>query len=385
VKEAQDDKRRAHESRRFSRRALMELAAASLLVSCQPIKASPAPTAEPPPPPTNTPIPSAASPTSTPTATPEPAPAGTSTFTPESEPSEPPSRDEIMRIYPSTPSKVVRTHHSAVWSAGRLAPETLSQMLDAGISQLTGLDSAEAAWSTLFSPHELIAIKVNTIGNSNYWSHVPLVLAVTEKLKAIGVPAEQIVIFDRYTPELDGAGYPTNKDAPGIRCFGTDNHLTGGWQLDGKDLALSDILLECDALINMPILKNHGMSGLSFAMKNYYGTINQPSRFHDNIGICIAELNALAPIRERTRLIIGDELAIVQKSWKSAYPGNSILMSFDPVAHDLAGVQLYEQTAGGGESAAVKGLSEGWLAHGAELGLGTNDPDNMDLMEVDLS
>ena len=247
---------------------------------------------------------------------------------------------------------------------------------------LPGIRQPGRAWRVLFSPEERIAIKVNTIRGSDYWTHVPLVLAVTEKLKSAGIPAERIFIFDRYTSELDGAGYPTNKDAPGVQCLGTDDHYTSGWQVNGKNLALSNILLECDALINMPILKNHSMSGLSFAMKNHYGTIENPGQFHNSIGVCIAELNALAPIRERTRLIIGDELTIVQESWRAAYPGDSILMSFDPVAHDMAGVQLYEQAAGGSESAAVQAGAESWLSYAAELGVGTNDPSNVDLVEV---
>jgi hypothetical protein len=290
-----------------------------------------------------------------------------------------------MQIYPDVPSKVVRTHHSAVWSNEQLNPEALSQMLDAGICHLTGLSDPGVAWRVLFTPQERVAIKVNTINNSDYWSHVPLTLAVTEKLTAIGIPTEHIVIYDRYTSELERASYPTNKNAPGVRCFGTDDHFTGGWQLAGQELLFSNILLESDALINIPILKHHDMSGISFALKNHFGTINRPSRFHDSIETSLAELNTLAPIREKTRLIIGDELSLVQNSWTEAYPGDSILMSFDPVAHDQAGVQLYTQVAKSGEAAAMEALSADWLAHATEIGLGTNEPSNMDLMEVNLS
>jgi len=380
----QNKARETGRTHKFSRRTLMKLAAASVLVGCQPDMTTPTQTEKPQPSPMPTPDTTIPAPTSTPTIPPEPTPTTSAVVTPEGEPTVPPSRADITQVYPAVPSKVIRTHHGAVWANQQLVPEALSQMLDAGISHLTGLDNPGTAWSILFSPEERVAIKVNTIRGSDYWTHVPLVLAVTEKLKSAGIPPEQIFVFDRYSSELESTGYPINKNPPGIQCLGTDDHFTNGWQLNGKDLGISDILLECDALINMPVLKNHGMSGLSFALKNHYGTINQPSRFHDNFGICIAELNALEPIRDRTRLIIGDELTIVQRSWKAAYPGDSILMSFDPVAHDTAGLQLYEQAAGGGESAAVRAGAESWLSHAAGIGVGTDDPNHIKLVEVAL-
>lgn len=64
----------------------------------------------------------------------------------------------------------------------------------------------------------------------------------------------------------------------------------------------------------------------------------------------------------------------------------SILMSFDPVAHDTVGLQMFSQllTDDGGNPAAATGLATPWLENGAELGLGTNDLDNIEWVEVSL-
>jgi len=301
-----------------------------------------------------------------------------------------PRRQEIIKTHPDAPSKVVHTH-AGVWDGETLAPGALRQMLDASITALTGLNDATTAWAALFAPDERIAIKVNTIAGSRFWTHVPLVMAVTECLQEAGVPAEQIVIFDRYTIEMEDAGYPINKDGPGVRCHGTDRSETPGWQLLDTDIKFSDVLLNCNALINMPILKQHGMSGISFAMKNHYGTFDRPSSFHvgDRINRGLAELNALPPIKERTRLIIGDALNIVRTGgggWYSAETGDSILMSFDPVAHDATGLQLLSKVwafAGYNPDVAIQRATP-WLENGAALGLGTNDPANMELIEQTL-
>jgi hypothetical protein len=95
----------------------------------------------------------------------------------------------------------VRAHHAGVWSGDELVPDALRQMLDASITELTGLNDAHEAWAALFAPDERIAIKVNAL-RGPCLTHVPLVMAVTACLQAAGVPAEQIVIFDRYTDDL---------------------------------------------------------------------------------------------------------------------------------------------------------------------------------------
>ncbi|MBN1977633.1 MAG: DUF362 domain-containing protein, partial [Anaerolineae bacterium] len=230
------------------------------------------------------------------------------------------SRENVLKFHPDAPSRVVRAHHAGVWTGtpteladsseenNLLAPKALREMLDASITELTGLDKASDAWSVLFSPDERIAIKVNAFRNGLIWTHAPLVTAVTDSLQDAGIPAEQIVIFDYYTRELEKAGFAINEDGPGVRCYGTESNYTQEGTVKGRDIELSDILLACDALINMPILKSHMIAGISFAMKNHYGSISGPSLLHSNIGRAMAELNALSPIKDRTRLIVGDAL-----------------------------------------------------------------------------
>jgi hypothetical protein len=287
-----------------------------------------------------------------------------------------------------TSGRVVHAHHTAVWEGDSLAPASLQEMIDGAITTLTGLDDAGAAWKALFDSRERVAIKVNTIRGSDFQTRPPLVMAVTQRLQEIGITAEQIVIFDRSTDELLAAGYSINRDGPGVRCYGTDNNYVAGWTIMDTDIRLSQILLDCDALINMPIIKQHGIAGISFAMKNHYGTFDKPGSFHGGrIARGLAELNALPPIKDRTRLIIGDALTVSTRNWSSGVIGDSILMSFDPVAHDTAGLGVYSAVMVS-ENLNPDGaihLASGWLANGAELGLGTHDPDNIDLMEITLS
>jgi hypothetical protein len=319
-------------------------------------------------------------------------------------------RPEVIRFYPDVPSKVVQAHHAGVWDGDELVPDALRQMLEASIAELTGLHDAREAWAALFSPDERIAIKVNAIGGhfGLVYTHVPLAMAVAECLQTIGVPADQIFVFDRYTSELAKAGYPINRDGPGVRCYGSSeigvflrsssdaaNHYTPGWKIMGADVRLSDILLSCHAVINLPILTGggqlggEGAAGISFAMKNHYGTFNCPTDFHgEHFERGLVGLNALSPIVERARLIVGDILTpnTYKHFGRYVIGGPAILMSFDPVAHDAIGTQIMTRAyaAQGLDPAVITTRTASWLGHGAKLGLGTNDPASMDVVEIRL-
>ncbi len=301
-------------------------------------------------------------------------------------------RPEVIKFYPDAPSQLVRVHNAGVRTSGnQLVPEVLRQMLDAGITRLTGVNDARQAWAALFAPNERIAIKVNTIMSSSYWTPVPLVMAVAQSLQDAGIPAGQIMIFDRDASELKNAGFTINRDGPGVHCTNTTQYAKG-YKLVGIAAGLSETLLGCDALINMPILKSHSNAGISFSMKNHYGTFQRPTEFyHSGKGIQrgIAELNALPDIKQRTRLIVGSLLNFVGASswtWSNALPGDSLLFSFDPVAADAYALQEFQKvvTLSGPSPKTVKALATPWIANAALLGVGTNDPSKYQVNEFSM-
>jgi uncharacterized protein (DUF362 family) len=382
----------------LSRREFLKIAAVGLLAGCAPTQTPPdmpdaeitamaaeakahAATATAPPTLTNTNTPTPA-PTSTATATLTPLPAVTL------------RKPEIIKLYPEKPSTVVHTHHAGVWSGEELVPNAVRQMLDASIIRLTGLNDAREAWRALFDPGERIAIKVNAFRNSLIFTHVPLVTAVTDSLQEAGIPAENIVIYDYYTSELEEAGFAVNPDGPGVRCVGTDQAYSDGFEIAGSKIQLSNVLLSCDALINMPVLKSHMLAGLTYALKNHYGTLSRPQNFHSGtrLNMGLPELNALSPIKDRTRLIIGDALTACLRYgsswpyWKADYTGDSIMMSFDPVAHDAVGFKLLTDlmTAEGHSTAAAAKMATPWLENATKIGLGTHNFDDIDLAEIQL-
>jgi hypothetical protein len=297
---------------------------------------------------------------------------------------------ETKRKQPDILSRVVRTHGEGVWDWDALSPAALRRMLDASITRLTDRADAREAWAGLFSPDDKIAIKVNAFRNSLIFTHVPLVTAVTDALQDAGVPASQIVLYDYFTTELETAGFTINRDGDGVRCFGSDDGYMDGTDMGGDDVRLSRILDDCTALINMPVLKSHMISGITFALKNHFGSTLNPSALHYPIEEKMAALNALPQIKDRTRLIVGDILeANLEYSnsypyWKADYRGDSILMSFDPVAHDTVGLDILTKLLAekGVSTVSDTQMAVPCLTNAAALGLGTNVPENIELVEL---
>lgn len=382
---------------KLSRRTFLKagaMAAAGLAVACAapPVTPSPtatieptmAPTLTPPPtpPPTVAPTltPSLTSPPTTtptwtlePTTTLEPTANHTPTLAPTSTPLiVRPSWRDLAAHYPQAAQSVVSVvQHDGVWDGASIVSEVVLAMLDAAIVQLTGLNEAMSAWRALFDPGETVAIKVNTI--SRYTTTPEVAYAVAQRLQDAGLPAEQIVIFDRSVHELSRQGFTLNEDGPGVRCRGVT-----AWEQEqdvaGVTQKLHDVLLACDALINIPPIKEHGTSGFTSAMKNHYGTIEQPGRLHG--GDCdpfIPALNALPAIRDKTRLIVCDALRTCPYNWDQMTRENLIMMSFDPVANDTLARQLLldRRAADGKPGAYIEKLSH-YLQTAVEMGLGAD-------------
>jgi hypothetical protein len=337
----------------------------------------------------NTPQPATETPTIAPSATqaenPTEAPSATPTV-----PQKAYRRPEIIKFHPDAKSRVVRARSADAWQGDNLSPEAVRKMVDGAIVALTGKADAKTAWLALFDPGERIAIKVNAFRNSTIWTHPELVKAVTDSLQEAGIPGEQITLYDFYDDELKKAGFTLNKDGPGVRCYGTEDQYSTRWPVAQKVTArLSDILVNADALINMPVLKSHMIAGVTFALKNHYGSVSYPDGLH-NMPKCLPGLNALPPIKGATRLVIGDILAANTKYsegfpyWEADVKSDSILMSYDPLAHDLIGYQMLLKLAEekGNPTKHLTGMAEPWFKTCGEAGIGANEMNNIELVEI---
>ena len=254
----------------------------------------------------------------------------------------------------SRPKVVVIRHRHCFASPGQPAPQALREMLEGALCELTGAGSITPAWSTFFRPEDRVGLKLNCLAGRNLSSRPELSAAIAQGLVEAGIPGSQIIAWDRTDRELREAGYTIRTHGPDWHCFGTDNPQAGYEReltLNGSIGGLLSTILtrQITAQINIPVLKDHGLAGISGNMKNNYGCIHNPNKYHDNhCDPYVADLNALPGLRDKQRLVVCDATTVqyhagpaFKPQW--AEPYGALLAATDPVAIDAVGAHIIAQ------------------------------------------
>lgn len=274
----------------------------------------------------------------------------------------------------------------------RVRPEVAQAMVFEAVRRLSGAKNDRDAWRHFFQPDDVVGIKVNCLFGRGASTHPEVVMAVVEGLKLAGVKPENIIIWDRSDTDLAKAGFALNREGAGVRCYGTnadyDPQPTRQGSFQGR---LSRILSErITALVNVPILKDHRIAGITNALKNHYGSIDNPGAHHgNNCDPYLADLNAVPAIRRKTRLIVCDAIRPIAEGGPGlrgdyAWDYNAILAATDPVAIDTVGWQIIEARRKQLRlpSLAQEGRPVRYLQTAAQLGLGAHDPNRIQLVRV---
>jgi uncharacterized protein (DUF362 family) len=240
-------------------------------------------------------------------------------------------------------------------SETELRTEKIKQVLDEAVRRLADKRSARAAWEGLFGRDEKVTIKVGCLPGERLSTRPEVVQAIVDGVLSAGVKPGNIIVWDRSDRELVSAGFEIRDDANAVKCFGTD-HLPA-YRSYTREIEyagdvgsfMSRILSDLtDALISVPVLKDHDLSGVSLSMKNFFGAIHNPNKYHLNrCDPYIGQLMTHRFIRDRLRLVVIDgSLAQSQGgpaySPKFAWPWNGLIVARDPVAADATGAAIIE-------------------------------------------
>lgn len=271
--------------------------------------------------------------------------------------------------------------------------DQVRKFLDKGIIKLTGSLSPVQGWKFLFSTGDKVGIKLSCLPGKPLSSSRSIVKAVIGGLISAGVRENNIIVWERSNRELRKAGFPVS--FKGVRVYGTDHYERGGYSSDiefsgSVGTCFSKIMYEVDALINIPVLKDHDLSGISCSMKNFYGAIYNPNKFHsNNCDPYIAELNAHPLIKKKLRLVICDASRIQINNGPAYFPKyandyGSVLMGTDQVSIDLTGWKIIEseRKKAGLNSLKDSGREPKYIATAAKLGIGTDKDSGIDLIRI---
>ena len=294
-------------------------------------------------------------------------------------------------------SKVILAQEKRLVNAnGKADTSLITKVIDSALEKITDTKKPSDAWRKLFNENDIVGIKVNCLAGNRFSPHVELIESIINGLKSAGVREGNILIFERFNKELKDAGFEIRKGKNSIKCFGTDDLPQSGYDpqpqvIGSVGSCFSQIISSyCTAIINVPVLKDHDLAGTSIGMKNFFGIIHNPNKYHDsNCNPYIADLNSHPYIKGKLRLIICDALKAqynggpaFKPQWAWDYRG--ILVGTDPVALDRIGTQIIEDKRKEVNMLSLKeaGREPIYINTAAKLGLGFDDPALIDVVSI---
>jgi uncharacterized protein (DUF362 family) len=288
----------------------------------------------------------------------------------EFDPPPPPAYKVVTRYKPAAvpgmpgpyPARVVRTRSPRVSSpdGATVDAAVVREMMERGMRALTGEASAPAAWKRFFEPKDVVAIKVNAGGRPHCVSSPAIVAEIARRLMEVGIPAERIVVYERFMGQLDEVNYAPHLPAGVlIQAAERGNRATEQRDYDPLTYVEAQFFGEEDTrcnmmrlvtervtkIINVPNMKDHGATGVTGCLKNVaYGSFSNVARTHAG-GVthtltAVGTLAAVEPLRSRTVLQVMDGLRAVWHGGPFAptqrylFHPRQILFGTDPVAID---------------------------------------------------
>jgi uncharacterized protein (DUF362 family) len=114
-----------------------------------------------------------------------------------------------------------------------------------------------------------------------------------------------------------------------------------------KSTKIHQAILECDAWINVPVLKMHGGAKMSISLKNLMGIVWDRRYFHNhNLQQCIADCNTLG---KKPVLCVVDAYRVIKSNGPQGRTESDVALakglfiSSDSVAVDTAAIKFYNQ------------------------------------------
>ena len=181
----------------------------------------------------------------------------------------------------------------------------LKTMLDQTLIKLTGETTPKDAWLSLVKPDDTIGLVPTPHLNP---THQEVVDAVKVSLIAAGIPEEKI---------RDAQGGPDKPEA-------------------------------CTALIGLPGLKAHWLTGIGTVMKLYIMYSGNPRNYHNQDSAKLGEIWNLPFVKGKTKLMLVDALhplcdkgPQVNPRYKWAY--NGLIAGIDPVAVEAVCLRIIQE------------------------------------------
>lgn len=325
---------------------------------------------------------------------------------------------------PEAASNVFYATEPAALRPGRqVSGAVVQRMVDHLIMRLTEKPTVAEAWRSLVSRKDRVGIKVAAAGGPVSGTNPEVVDAIVAGLSEAGIPASQIIVWDRNLQDLIAAGYrkdgsryqlrwvdpakgydlKSQVTAPvlgkliwGDSGFGGKSgsrfvdFLGSGDQLSSKSYYSNVLSKEVTKIINVPSLTDSFLTGINGALANMVLTnldnwrrFTKPPSYGDPY---LAEIYADAMIHDKVVVTIMDGLILQYAGGPFANPGFlldhfTIYASRDPVAIDATAMRLLDEARKPSKLPGLAPLTS-WLESAHAAGLGNAREEKIELIRV---
>jgi uncharacterized protein (DUF362 family) len=290
-------------------------------------------------------------------------------------------------------SRVVVVRDGRALDGGQPVPEIVSSMLREGLEKLLSCDAAQAV-NRLFGETKHVGIKVNSLGGRPIAARQEVAYGLADLIvDNLGEDCD-VTVWDRSERELRKAGYEIVRKGR-VQCLATDsrgigyeNSVRESGEVGSK---FSRLLTErFDSVVSLAVLKDHGIAGITGCMKNFYGAIHNPNKYHPNgCDPYVADLFGSDVIRPKHRLSIADGLVGLYSGGPGYKPKyrwefKGLIIGTDAVAVDRVCLKLIEDKR---EEMEVPSLEAEerfpqYIFTAGSNGLGSSDLSSIDLIEI---
>jgi len=311
--------------------------------------------------------------------------------------------DPVVLPAPVTPSRVLIVQDARATEAFEPRPQVVLAMVNRAMTNLTSKPTPEAAWRSLISTQDVVGLKVYAAPGPRSGTRPAVAAAIVQGLLKAGLPASNIVVWDKQQEDLVRAGYMALAARHGIQI---ESSAAAGYdekvfyeaafvgQLVEGDLEfgrtgenvgrrsfVSKLLTHrITKIINVSPLLNHyraGVTGNLFSLAT--GSVDNVRRFEFSpsaLGQAVPEIYAMKEIGDRVVLSVVDALICQYEGENVSFLQyasvlNELRFSTDPVALDtLSLIELERQRKSTSKTFAIANI----LQNAAIMDIGVNDP-----------
>jgi len=319
---------------------------------------------------------------------------------------------------PAAAGAIPRTRVAIVADPGATAAfrpqvEVVRNLVNRGITNITGKASSSDAWLSLVNTRDVVGIKVFSSPGPNSGTRPAVVAAVVEELLTAGLPPTNIVVWDRHATDLRLAGFFDLVDRYGIQVVGSvqagydekvfyDSSLLGnlvwgdvefgkkGEGVGRKSYVSKLVSRQLTKIINLTPLLNHNEAGVSGSLYSLVsGSVDNFVRFESDsqrLATAVPEIYALPALSDHVVLNIVDALVCQYEGGDRGLLHysttlNQLRFSRDPVALDALSLQELQLQRESAHAPTVKVNFE-LYSNAALLELGQNDVKRIQVDQV---